>query len=322
LLFKKSQAMKYKYLFGPVPSRRLGVSLGVDLVPHKVCNLDCVYCEIGHTTKLTNDRMNYIPSEKVTEELDHYIANNPELDYVTFSGAGEPTLNQGIGKIVKHLKTNYPDYNIALITNSILFSNPEVRKEILDVDLILPSLDAASYEVFEKINRPQKNINYDEVINGLIDLRKEFAGEIWLEFFLIEGINDGDEELSKMKEIVTKINPDILQLNSLDRPGTESWVKPMPKEKMEGIKAFFQPQNTRIIARYEKTKHIENFDSNKIEAILNTIGRRPCTVKDLLSFIDINHHELNKYLKQLVRDNLIEKQYRDNLIFYIKAESR
>ncbi len=146
----------YKYIFGPVPSRRLGMSLGVDLVPHKVCSLDCVYCECGKTTKLTTDRMEYILYDKVTDELKHFIENNPAPDYITFSGSGEPTLNSRIGDVLEFIKKIKPDIPVAVLTNGTLFNDKQVRSEIMDADVVLPSLDAASQEVFEKINRPNQ----------------------------------------------------------------------------------------------------------------------------------------------------------------------
>ena len=136
----------YKYLFGPVPSRRLGMSLGVDLVPHKVCSFDCVYCECGHTTKLTTDRMGYIPVEKVKPELTEFFKENPDPDYIPFSGAGEPTLNAGFGEILKHIRTIKPDIPVAVLTNGSLFTDPQVRKELLDATLVLPSLEKAEPE--------------------------------------------------------------------------------------------------------------------------------------------------------------------------------
>ena len=172
--------MKYKHLFGPVPSRRLGVSLGIDLVPHKTCTLDCVYCECGKTTNRTFERREYAPLDEILEELKNYMNENSEIDYITFSGSGEPTLHSGIGEIINFLKHNYPQYKVAVLTNGTLFYGKKLRDEVKSADLIIPSLDAASCEIFNKINRPYEKLNLDKIINGLIALRKEFSGEIYV----------------------------------------------------------------------------------------------------------------------------------------------
>ena len=148
----------YKYLFGPVPSRRLGMSLGVDLVPKKVCSLNCVYCEVGKTTKLTLDRMEYVKYDKVIAELKQFMSSNPKIDYITFSGSGEPTLNIKIGDVMNFIKKNYPEIKTAVLTNGTLLFDKKLRTELLQADVILPSLDAASQEVFEKIDRPNPSL--------------------------------------------------------------------------------------------------------------------------------------------------------------------
>jgi len=184
----------YKHIFGPVPSRRLGVSLGIDLVPHKVCSLNCVYCECGKTTDLTVERIEYVPYGEVISELDRFMSENPKPDYITFSGSGEPTLNSRIGDIVSYIKNKYPDVSLALLTNGTLLSDPEVRKEIIACDLVLPSFDAATETAFDKINRPSELIGLEQYLNGIIEFRKEFKGKIWLEVFILPGYNDSPEE--------------------------------------------------------------------------------------------------------------------------------
>jgi len=185
----------YKYLFGPVPSRRLGMSLGVDLVPKKVCSLNCVYCEVGRTTTLTIERKEYIKYDKIIEELTNYFNNNPEPDYITFSGYGEPTLNIRIGDIIQFIKQNKPGIPIAILTNGTLLYDKKVRKELMDADVVLPSLDAATEKGFLKINRPPKTLTLEKYIQGLITFRKEYKGKIWLEIFILPNYNDSEKEL-------------------------------------------------------------------------------------------------------------------------------
>jgi wyosine [tRNA(Phe)-imidazoG37] synthetase (radical SAM superfamily) len=241
--------MNYKYLFGPVPSRRMGRSLGVDITPHKTCSLNCVYCECGRTTKLTLKRKEYVSAKEVIKELRDYLSTKPILDFVTFSGAGEPTLNSGIGEIIKFLKTEFPKYKTAVLTNSTLFNDRQARKDVLKADVIVPSLDAVSQELYEKINEPYGKLKAKELIAGLIQLRKEFKGEIWLEIFLVPGMNDTRTELDKFKDAISKIKPDKVQLNTLHRPGTKAWVKPLSSKKMDEISKYLGEYSKAIYGR-------------------------------------------------------------------------
>jgi wyosine [tRNA(Phe)-imidazoG37] synthetase (radical SAM superfamily) len=238
-----------KYVFGPVKSRRLGVSLGIDIIPYKLCSFNCVYCECGATTRLTSEVKEYIPADDIIRELDSVLSKSPELDVVTFSGSGEPTLNSGIGSIIDYIKSRYPQYKIAVLTNSTTLHIPEVRRSIIQADLIVPSLDAVSDEVFNRIMKPAPGVNVSDVIEGLVSLRREFKGEICLEIFIIEGVNDTGAELKLLKEAAEKISPDEIHLNSLDRPGTEKWVKPVSPERMQEIKRFFEPLPVRVIGK-------------------------------------------------------------------------
>lgn len=305
-----------KYLFGPVPSRRLGISLGVDLVPHKVCTLNCIYCEVGRTTNLAIERKEYMPINEVIEELQNYLDQKPELDFITFSGQGEPTLNSGLGKVIDFIKDNYSQYKIAVITNGTLFWDREVRNEVFRADVLLPSLDAVSESSFLKINRPNKNLNIDKIIEGLIKLRTEFKGKIYLEIFLVPKINDTKDELTLLKNISAKIKPDLIQLNTLDRPGTKSFVEPVPKEKLQEIKEFFKPLPVKIIAKAKTRKQIKSFNKNIQQQILDTIRRRPCTDKDLSEILNLHLNELNKYLSELIDNGKIITDKRERGLFF------
>ncbi len=304
-----------KYLFGPVPSRRLGISLGIDLVPYKACSLNCVYCEVGRTTNLTVERKEFLPTNDIIKELKNYLNTNPELDFITFSGQGEPTLNSKLGYIIDFIKDNYPKYKVAVITNGTLFFDKKVRKEVLRADVILPSLDAVTKHSFLKINRPDKNLNIDKIIEGLIRLRSEFKGKMYLEIFLVPGINDTKEELELLKKKATEINPDLIQLNTLDRPGAENFVKAISKNTLEKIKNFFKPLPVTIIAKATTRKQIQSFNKNIEEQILETIKRRPCTDKDLTDILNIHLNELNKYLSELIDSGKIETDKRERGIF-------
>jgi len=305
-----------KYLFGPVPSRRLGVSLGVDLVPHKVCSLNCIYCEVGRTNYLTITRKEYVPIDEVIAELKEYFSQEPELDFVTFSGQGEPTLNSGLGKVISFIKDNYPKFKVAVITNGTLFWEKKVRKEVLSADVILPSLDAVSKNIFLKLNRPFKELDIKQIITGLIKLRKEFKGKIFLEVFFVPGINDSKSELVLIKKTIEKINPDLIQLNSLDRPGTETWVETLSQKKLKEIVTFLKPLPAEIISNPKTRKKIQSFNQNIADQILDTIRRRPATDNDLAEILDLHLNELNKYLSELIAAGKIESNKQERGTFF------
>ncbi|MCQ1537587.1 radical SAM protein [Methanocalculus taiwanensis] len=241
--------MEYKYLFGPVRSRRLGRSLGIDLVPGNICSFNCVYCECGKTTCLTEKRGEYAPVGRIQQELDHYLRRKRDIDHITLGGTGEPTLHSGISTILEYLRKHHPEYKRAVLTNSTLLSDPEVRKEIHTADLILPSLDAVSDSQLRMINRPITGITTEQMIEGLVKLRTEFKGEIWLEIFFIAGINTTEGELHLLRDAAVRINPDQIHINSLSRPGAEPWVSPLTEDEKKRILYFFTEEfaNTTII---------------------------------------------------------------------------
>ncbi|MBI4708204.1 MAG: radical SAM protein [Candidatus Omnitrophica bacterium] len=231
-----------KYIYGPVKSRRLGMSLGISLTPHKICSLDCVYCQLGKTSVLTSRRKEYIKIVDILEEIKLWLENNcgdaRKLQFVTLSGAGEPSLNIGIGKLISGIK-KLTGLSVAVITNASLLSNERLRKDLLAADLIVPSLDAVSQGIFEKIDRPVKGIRAKDIVNGLIKLRKEFPGKIWLEVMIVKGINDSLEEIRKIKAAADKIGPDLIQINSPVRTTTEKNVFSVSKETLKKIKEIF-----------------------------------------------------------------------------------
>ena len=311
----------YKYLFGPVPSRRLGMSLGIDLVPRKVCSLDCVYCEVGKTTQLTLERKEYIPFDKVINELTHYFENSPDPDYITFSGSGEPTLNSRIGDVLKFIKEKKPQIPVALLTNGTLLFDPEVRAEIKAADVVLPSLDAATNSIFQKINRPVPGFDIEKYLQGLIDFRKEFEGKIWLEIFILPEFNLEQKELKKLEEAIIKINPDSIQLNTLDRPGTVADLHPASREELEDIVQLWNLKNVEIIAAASQRKNLRAYRSDAETAIFETISRRPCTIEDLMEILGIHINEINKYLDVLEEEEKIEPVRQERGVFYqIKAK--
>jgi wyosine [tRNA(Phe)-imidazoG37] synthetase (radical SAM superfamily) len=311
----------YKYIFGPVPSRRLGMSLGVDLVPHKVCSLDCVYCECGKTTKLTTDRMEYILYDNVTAELNHFIENNPAPDYITFSGSGEPTLNSRIGDVLEFIKKIKPDIPVAVLTNGTLFNDKQVRSEIMNADVVLPSLDAASQDVFEKINSPDHKLKIEEYIDGIVTFRNEYKGKIWLEVLIIPGYNDSESELALLKNAFARIKPDSIQVNTLDRPGTVENLRSATRAELERVVDFWDMDIVEIISAAPDRKNIKSYREDIETAILETIFRRPCTVDDLVKILGRHINEVNKYLDVLEAEGKIEHVRQERGVFYKVVKS-
>ncbi|MBT8357829.1 MAG: radical SAM protein [Desulfobacterales bacterium] len=310
----------YHHLFGPVPSRRLGISLGIDLVPMKTCTLNCIYCECGRTTHLTLKRKEYVPFKDIKKELSHYLSHNPRPDYITFSGSGEPTLNSTIGEMIHFIKTQAFNIPVAVLTNGTLLSDKKVRDDLKEATVIIPSLDAATKKAFAKIVQPDPKINIDAIINGLIQLRKEYAGHIWLEIFIVPKINDTKEELTALKVAIEKIRPDQVHLNTLDRPGTIPDIAAATYEELENILAFWQLDNAEIIAKAPKRKNLLSYRKDAESAIMETIARRPCTLQDLAELLGLHTAEVNKYLDVLEADKKIKVVKQKRGFFYKKAK--
>ncbi len=292
------------------------MSLGVDLVPKKVCSLDCVYCEVGQTTKLTTERKEYVPAAQIKDELRHYFSNNPEPDYITFSGSGEPTLNVKIGEILGFIKQNKPQIPVAVLTNGTLLADRAVRAELLGADVVLPSLDAATQGVFEKINRPVRGLNIEEYIQGLVDFRSDFDNKIWLEVLILPGFNDGADELAALKKAILKIKPDSVQLNTLDRPGTVNDLTRATLRELQQIANDWGLNNVEIIAAAPERKNTQSYRKDMEAAIAETISRRPCTLDDLTKILGMHINEINKYLDVLEAEGKIETVKQERGFFY------
>jgi wyosine [tRNA(Phe)-imidazoG37] synthetase (radical SAM superfamily) len=297
------------------------MSLGVDLVPHKVCSLDCVYCECGKTTKLTTARMEYILYDNVTAELNHFIENNPAPDYITFSGSGEPTLNSRIGDVLEFIKKLKSDIPVAVLTNGTLFNDKQVRSEIMNADVVLPSLDAASQDVFEKINSPDHKLKIEEYIDGIVTFRNEYKGKIWLEVLIIPGYNDSESELALLKNAFARIKPDSIQVNTLDRPGTVENLRSATRAELERVVDSWDMDIVEIISAAPDRKNIKSYREDIETAILETIFRRPCTVDDLVKILGRHINEVNKYLDVLEAEGKIEHVRQERGVFYKVVKS-
>jgi wyosine [tRNA(Phe)-imidazoG37] synthetase (radical SAM superfamily) len=242
------------YIFGPVRSRRLGLSLGIDLLPYKTCNLDCGYCECGATTNKTSSRRAWTPTDAVVDDVVAWMEARPEAARgetltCTLAGAGEPTLHSEFGLLGRRLKELYPAVRLALITNGLLFTDAEVRRDARVFDMVLPSLDAASQEMFEKINKPEAGYAIENIIAGLAAFRREYAGIFWLEIFIVPGLNDREQELALLREAVLRIQPDRVQINSLDRAGADKTISRASAADLERVRRILALDTAEIVSR-------------------------------------------------------------------------
>ena len=306
-----------KYLFGPVPSRRLRRSLGIDLVPNKTCTFDCIYCDVGRTTHKTISRQSYVPPEDIQGELEICLsALEKKPDYITVSGSGEPTLNTNIGAIIRRIKekTSTP---VAVLTNGSLLSMDEVRGDLTGADVVLPSLDAITPALFEYINRPHRSLKIEEIISGLIQFRKQYRGQIWLEILFCRGVNDGRDEVERLKEVIERIEPDRVQLNTTVRPPIEDFAFPLTLAQLEEIRETLG-DNAEIISEFASPTE-EKINSVKDSEILNLIKRRPCTAEDISKALGLHLNEAVKYLEKLLKEGVVHYRMYEHRGYYESA---
>lgn len=305
------------YIFGPVPSRRLGLSLGVDVVPFKVCTLDCVYCQVGCTTRKTLERHEYIPVDALLAELKQRLGQGIEPDYITLSGSGEPTLNVRLGDLIDGIRliTSTP---VAVITNGTLLHQAAVRADCCKADLILPSLDASLNASLASVNRPHPDISVDGMIAGLEALRQAFTGAIWLEVFLIEGLNTSAADLQGIKQAIARIKPDKIQLNTAVRPTAQAGIPRMTAAQMERI-AQEIGGNCEIIASFKHSPSARM--ERRQEDVLIMLKRRPCTLVDVSQSLGLERQDALRELTTLLNQGHIKSENRAGVLFYLANEA-
>ena len=310
-----------------MPSRRLGLSCGIDIVPLKICTMDCIYCQLGKTAQTTIERKNYIPIEPVLAELKEALAEGLEADYITIAGSGEPTLNSRLGELIDGIKklTNIP---IAILTNGTLLSRAEVRADCSKADVVMPSLDAGDEQTFQRINRPYHVISVEKLISGLCAFRKEFSGQIWLEVFFVEGINTGTGQIARIKEAIKLINPDRVHLNTAVRPTADPNIARLSAEKLQEIAnrlgpkcevvADFSPARSGILNKSKSEDLLEPHSviNRKAEALLSILKRRPCSLNDICSSLGISRNEAIKHISDLQHQGIIQSEEKEGIIFF------
>ena len=303
----QESAQNREHVFGPVPSRRLGRSLGVDLVPYKVCTFDCIYCQLGQTTRKTTHREVFAPVEQILPEVIEKLKHVPRPDYVTLSGSGEPTLHAQLGDVISGIK-QITDVPVAVLTNGSLFFGLEVRRECARADLVLPSLDAGDEETFRAINRAAPDLTLEGIVKGLAAFRQEYQGPVWLEVFLVDGVNTRVEQIARIRALTERIKPDRIQVNTAVRPTADAGVKVVPEEHLRELCSLLGP-NAEVIADFRGV-HDQPAFTAKTDEILAMVRRRPVTLDEISLGLGIHRNETSKYVEELLARNLITEERR------------
>lgn len=303
--------MKYKTIFGPVKSRRLGISLGIDPLTEKTCTQDCIYCEVGKTSEHCDLTSSFFPLSVIQSELQNYFKDAPKVDFVTIAGKGEPTLYPQLKELITFLKS-ISQCKIAVITNSTLFNQKKVREALLLTDLVVPSLDASSQEEFIKINQPCNNITFQNLVEGLKTFSQEYKNQLWLEIFLVENVNTSNESIHRFRKIIETLRYDKIHLNTLDRPGTDKLLVPASNSCLELFQKQLNLPETEIISR----SFLKNLKPEHQTDLLSTLTRRPLTFNEIAETTGISPEELNNLLKNLLEEEKIQCEEINQVIFY------
>lgn len=304
-----------KTIFGPVPSRRLGRSLGIDVIAPKTCSYNCVYCESGATTALTVKRQAFVGVGQVLDDLNGYFEENPSgADVLTFSSAGEPTLYEPMGELIHSIKKLYPRLPLIVLTNGSLLKDPEVRKGLLEADRVVPSLCTANDDILRKLHRPHPSLHIAEIIEGLCAFRSEYRGRFHVEVMIVSGINDQQEELERVREVLERLNPDEVELNTIVRPPAVAGVRGLSSERMEEVARIFQGLNARIIGRFQGGP--ANGSSLHLgERVLELVSRRPCSTSEMAASLDVPLGELEIALAQMETEGRLRRYRFDGIDF-------
>lgn len=302
------------FVFGPVPSRRLGRSLGVDLVPFKTCTYDCIYCQLGRTTDRTITRRDRVDRQAVLDDLQQKLVSEPE--YITLSGSGEPTLHLGLGELIDQIHS-LTDIPVAVLTNGSLLWQPELRRELRNADLVIPSLDAGGEQMFQAVNRSHPDLSFDLLIEGLIDFREEFDGDYWLEIMLLGGYTSTKSEVSRISQLVERIDPDKVQINTVTRPPSEEFATGIGYSYLQQLASIFS-RPVELVADLRGSHCARVFGASR-DAVVQMLSRRPCTVDEISAGLGMHRNEVVKYLEQLQNEQSVRYRLCDGKLYYVYA---
>jgi len=303
----------YKYIFGPVPSRRFGLSLGIDLLGSKICSMDCIYCEVGRTINLTMKRDEYVPAREVLDEIRDFLETNSEKpDYITFSGMGEPTLHSSIGFIIDRIH-EMTDIPVCVLTNSTTITNENVFNSLLGADVVVPSLDALNANSIKKLNKPVQGLDFKKIVEKLSEFKKAFKGRLLVEILFVKGINDNESELEVLYKAVNEINPDGLQIHTVARPSMSGHADPVSDEFLEYARNYFSVSSSKI---GEFNKINKNYSQSDEDMIVSLLKIRPCHFQEILDSTGITETKLNELLEGLNNKGEIKKMNFNDITYY------
>lgn len=302
-----------RHVYGPVPSRRLGYSLGVDILPYKTCTLDCVYCQLGPSPRTRLRRGDFVPVAAVLDEIEAAVASGKRIDTITFSGSGEPTLNRSLGRLIRGIK-RFTKLPVTVLTNGTLLYRRDVREALAAADVVVPSLDAATPALFRRVNRPHPRLTFDRLLEGLRLFRRDYKGRIWLEVMLVKGVNDSPAHIRRLKKIVDEIRPDRVDLTTPVRPPAEAWAAPLSAPELERIGREIGPL---AAAAKEFSQGAQTEKTGDVAAaVLSVAGRRPVTVADLVRSLGRPAAEIRSAVAPLLASGRLRRVSHGRRTFY------
>jgi wyosine [tRNA(Phe)-imidazoG37] synthetase (radical SAM superfamily) len=310
------------HVFGPVPSRRLGRSLGVDPIALKTCNWNCVYCQLGRSTSLARERKEYVPTEDVLRDVEGAVRECApgDVDWITFGGSGEPTLHTGLGRMIRAVK-EMTDIPVAVLTNGSLLYLPEVQVDLMTADAVLPTLDAGTEELYQRTNRPRPELIFDRLVNGLVAFRRVYGGKLWVEVMLVKGLNDGDDALADLAALLDRIRPHEVHITVPSRAPAESWVSPPDDDRLARAAAILGPR-ARIMGATAATLDLaDHADVEK--SVVEILTRHPMSADDLAqAFGDRNAGLVEEALGRLRETGRVEEVMRLGRKFWVPTGAR
>lgn len=302
-----------RHVYGPVPSHRLGRSLGVDLVPFKTCAYNCIYCQLGRTTDLTITRREYVPVDEILIQLREKLRTGPTPDYVSLAGSGEPTLHARIGKLIAGIKrlTRIP---VAVLTNGLLLSMRDIQDALMEADLVLPSLDAGDADLFRLVNRPHAQIEFDAMVDGLAVFRERFTKPVWLEVMLLAGITGIRAEVEKIAALARRIRPERVQINTITRPPCEEFAYPVSPDVMAAFARLFG-RGASVVSEH-RPRRAAGSGTLADGDILALLTRRPCTARGISKGLGLHLGEIIKRLDLLTDRGAVTPVRKNGSVFF------